>query len=174
MALSMYKIYLLTVVVFLLYITNKFLREIHGENTEELGTKLNDNFIRNEAAVTSSFTEIEKTTSETMETIVDTEDNTEELKEYEQITSETLETLDNTEDNTEELDEYEKRGEHVTAACKEHHSEISARYKDVWPKESYLSVLWQDGPQSGTIYIHKAGYQKCHKCPSHSVCIRKF
>ena len=94
-----------------MYIINQFVRVGYVENKEQLGTKLN------EATVTSRFTE------------------------HEQITSDTIETVDNTEDNKEELEEYEKRGEHVTAACKEYHSEISARYKDVWPKESYLTVL---------------------------------
>ena len=42
MAPSMYRIYLLTVVVFLMYIINQFLREIDVKNNEQLGTKLSD------------------------------------------------------------------------------------------------------------------------------------
>jgi len=68
------------------------------------------------------------------------------------------ETINNTENNTEELAEYEQRGEHVTAACKEYHSELAARYKAVWPKESYITVV-----DKADVFIKKenAGFLWC-------------
>ena len=126
-----------------MYIINQFLREIDVKNNEQLGTKLIDDFIRNEATVTLRFTEHEQITSDTIKTIVDSKDN------------------------TEELEEYEKRGEHVTAACKEYQSEISARYKDVWPKESYLTVL-----DKADVFINRnAGFLWCRvpKAASESI-----
>ena len=41
----------------------------------------------------------------------------------------------------EECEVCNERAAHVRATCREYHSEISDRYKKVWPNENYQTVL---------------------------------
>ena len=58
----------------------------------------------------------------------------------------------------EAIDEvFNDRAEHVIATCTEYSSEISERYREVWPKESYQTVL-----RRADVFINKnVGFLWC-------------